>query len=755
MKLRSALVCICLTALSSIAALAQDEGRAVVSAATWQVQKYDIVATLPATEADRGIALKAVLTLRNVSNSPATSLTFRISPAAEISSISFNGSSAEFTKREEKIDAARSLQRISVRVPSVASGASATTTVDYKLVVKENSGVSAVSPIGAHLLPQSFWYPTPNSWYFARGADYAPYRIQVNNPNSLLSVSSGVQAGQVYEQKLNGQPFFIARSWEVANVAGVAVLYPKDSGPEAQARASELATIASNVRDFAANLLGPAPDVPLRIVASRRGAGFSEGGVMIVDEGVFRRAKLDSQTVVSIAEAIVRTWIGTGTAITGEGQGVIREGLPRFIATEFIESKFGKDVADIERTRQRSAYAAIAQREEPLATVSSVNDFYFSEVANKGAMIWRLLDRRLGRQAFFETIRSSMKDGYLDLSELRGAFSNEKEYLDHLLDQSTDTNLLVGLPQSVGTETRVALRNTGGIDTTVTVKATTATGEHLPVQASIKARSFSEAVFKSTAKIVRVEVDVEKLYPQIEYSDDVAPREFTDGDRLLAVKRLFDKQDFAGAEAAARTVLREMPRFDDVRTLLARSLLALGKNSEAEREFRSVLEEKLPTARSLAWAGVGLGEISAKSGQNQQALKFAEAVIVADIDYGASLAARNLRNRLDPSGPSLEEAKLFFGRFDKAATSNRKSEVEALVLPGEVARFASSVSGSTEQWQTKVVRADKLDADTILVETTIAAKLLNRDPESGTAVFRLARAGGSWKLAGVEMFEVR
>ena len=61
--------------------------------------------------------------------------------------------------------------------------------------------------------------------------------------------------------------------------------------------------------------------------------------------------------------------------------------------------------------------------------------------------------------------------------------------------------------------------------------------------------------FKTPAKITRVEIDTEKLYPQIDYSDDVAPKEFSESDPLLAVKSLFDKQDFAGAETTARTVL--------------------------------------------------------------------------------------------------------------------------------------------------------------------------------------------------------
>jgi hypothetical protein len=51
--------------------------------------------------------------------------------------------------------------------------------------------------------------------------------------------------------------------------------------------------------------------------------------------------------------------------------------------------------------------------------------------------------------------------------------------------------------------------------------------------------------------------------------------------------------------------------------------------------------------------------------------------------------------------------------------------------------------------------ADQADPNTVLVETNLTIQLLNREPETGMAVFRLVRTSGGWKLAAVEMFEVR
>ena len=77
------------------------------------------------------------------------------------------------------------------------------------------------------------------------------------------------------------------------------------------------------------------------------------------------------------------------------------------------------------------------------------------------------------------------------------------------------------------------------------------------------------------------------------------------------------------------------------------------------------------------------------------------------------------------------------------------------MVPGEVGKFAGGLAGSTEHWQSQIRQVDRLDANTVLAEAALTVKLLNREQETGTAVFRLARVGGTWKLASVEMFEVR
>jgi tetratricopeptide (TPR) repeat protein len=726
-----------------------------VPSKTWEVQKYDITASLPQAETDRYLTVKAVLNLKNVSSGAASRLTLRISDKAEISGVKIGGAAGDFSKSEEKISNSLSLQRASIIVPSVQPNQSVLVEVNYKLKVDENTGLNALSLSGSQFLPLSFWYPTPNSWYFARGADFAPVHLQVTSANGETIASSGTVSGNIFDDKLSGQPFFVTGNWDKINVAGVSVYLSKGANADEQKRAGELANLVSEAKTFTANLLGTAPDAPLQIVSVKRGAGFAGGGTILVDESTFRRQKIDSQTVMTIAESIAKMWLGGSVQVEGDGFGVIREGLPRFIATQFLEQKYGKDVADVERLRQRTAYSAVAKRDSPLNIVSPLDDYYYSVVANKGAMIWRLLSKKIGQDEFSNVLRANVKDGNLSLNELRTAFAAQKDFLDYAFGQITDMNLLVGLPQSLGAESKIALRNTGSVDATVNILATTANGERLTAQSTIPAKSFGEVIFKTANKIVRVEIDNDKFYPQIDYSDDVAPREFNESDSLLAIKRAFDKQNFADAEKNALAALKSMPRFDDARIYLARSYLAEGKSTEAEKEFRAVLDEKLPTARSLAWANLGLGEINAKAEQKTQAAGFFEEAIKADSEYGATLAARQGRNGVGAAAVSDETIKGFFAQFDKAAISGRKADLDAMILSGEIPRFSGGIAGQALEWTTKILQVDKYDANNVLVEANLNIRLLNKSAESGIAIFRLAKVGNSWKLSGVEMFEVR
>ncbi len=708
--------------------------------ATWQVKKYDIVVST----ADRYLNAKATLNLQNVGNSSGSRLTLRINSKAEVLNVKVNESQTSFTKSEEKLSSTNSLQRIIIVLSPIPPSGTFSVSIDYKLKVEENSGLNAITSVSTQFLPQSFWYPTPNSWYAPKGGDFAPVNLQVNSTETIVSSQ---------DSKLFGQPFFLTGSWDAIESQGVSVLLPKGATAEERKRGDELAAIANSAKSYVASLLG-GNETKFKIVAVRRGAGFSDSGTILLDYAAFRRQKIDAQTVMTIAEAIAKTWIGNVKTVQGEGNGVIREGLPRFIANEFLEKQFGKDVAENERFRQRVSYANIAKNETPINISTPLDSSHYAVSANKGAVIWRLVANQIGFDSFFKLLKSQER---YNLPEIRKTFSSLNEIFDYLFNNSNDTNLLVGLPQVNGTETKVAVRNTGSLTAQTDIVAITEKGQKIIEKIKIEAKSFGEVSFKTTAKIIRTEVDSEKFYPQIEYSDDVAPREFVESNPLVAIKRSFDKQDFILAEKNSRIVLQHFPHLDEVRTWLGRCLLSQNRFNEAEKEFNTVLSEKLLLSGTMSWANLGLAEIAIKSEQRENAARFLDIAINADGEYGAILSARLLRQKINSSQQIDETVKLFFSEFDKAAISSRKSEVDSLISSGDIAKFAAGVSaGQPEKWETRIIRADKLDSNYIVVETFLSVKRLGVEAiESGNAVFVLVKAGNRYKLAAIENFEVR
>lgn len=242
----------------------QDEIRL---SATWQVKNYDISVTFPQNETERSVSVRTTVSATNVSSRPASTMTLRISPNALISSVSIAGSTVEFTKREEKIGAS-TLQQIVVRMAPIQPGGSIEAAVEYKFQVKDNSGLAALSPIGSQFLPLSFWYPTPNSWFFARGADYAPVKINVTAAPGTQAVSAGIKAvpsdtaGNIarFDSRLNLQPFLITGNWDqIITPSGIELYLPRGSNPDEKAIGTELANLASEARGFYEKKIGKTP----------------------------------------------------------------------------------------------------------------------------------------------------------------------------------------------------------------------------------------------------------------------------------------------------------------------------------------------------------------------------------------------------------------------------------------------------------------------------------------------------------------
>ena len=763
--LRTALIAILILCPGARMARAQDDARAV-----WQIANWDI--TVNSLGPDRALNARAIVSLRNVGRASGSSLSLRINAKAEIKGVSVGGSPVTYKPIPEARGGA---QRISITLPNgVAPNSTLSVAVDYRFPVEENTGIAGVSPLGTQFLPEAIWYPQLNTRFAIRGADTAPFHLTINGASALASGNevNANPGNSVFEQRLSAMPFFLSGSWDRIDGSGngknMSAYLLKGASADERKRADSLIALTTSARTFFADLLGPVTDMPVHLVAVARGGGFDDAGTILLSAASFRRSKVDSNTALSIAEAIARMHLAGDTGIHGEGHGVLGEGLARWLAILFVAKEFGADAAEAERARERQAYVAIVRRDGPISRTTPLDDTYFNAVGNKGAMVWRLVDHTIGRDAFVAAVRTSLQgaksdhDG-LTLARLRSVLVERggapmKALLDQELDQNTDMDLMVGLPRIEGGQWVSALRNLGAINATVNVTAITESGERLMVQGTIPAHDFAQVNFKTSSKIARVEVDPEKFYPQTDFSNDIVPRSDTAVNGLSEATRLLGAQQYARGEGIAREMLALAPRMQEARIVLARSLLGENRNDDAEREARQLMDDRLPTPAALAWADIVLGEVAMRRGQaGEAARKFSDAVR-EDAEYPSTLAARGARLRAEAAGgapPIDDSVRSFLGQVDAAIRSGRKSDIDALVVPGELGKFIRGLAGTpSEVWETRVLRTDQLDADRLAADVELHTKELGVE-HSGSAVLILARVGGAWRLAGIEYFEVK
>jgi tetratricopeptide (TPR) repeat protein len=244
----------------------------------------------------------------------------------------------------------------------------------------------------------------------------------------------------------------------------------------------------------------------------------------------------------------------------------------------------------------------------------------------------------------------------------------------------------------------------------------------------------------------------------LDYSNDSMPSARDLQESMGEASRQFGAQDYVKAESIAREILAVAPHLQEAAIILGRALLGQNKNDEAEKLFRSALDEGLPTAATLAWANIGLGEISLKKGQAPEAAKRFNDAVRADAEYASALAARASRIKAETAANTLQidsAVRTFITQLDQAITSGKKAELDSRVVSGELTRFVNGIVGTQpEIWQTRVLRTEQLDANLVAADVSLNTKQLGRE-ESGTALLILARVGSGFKLAAIELFEVR
>ncbi len=786
----------------------------------FEIKRYDLNARIVSEE--QKVDVQAKLRLVNLSDPELAErvllsadskprLSFFLNPKAKVETMKINAAAAQFKTAE---DARNNLLRVFIDITTVIAGLREfDVDLTYSIPSVDRSAALHVSSGETFLLPASFWVPVTHTPYADHGADTAPFSLTVAAPAGLKVVSSGVRkSGNSFEQSLAAQPFIIAGDYDTVARGGdaypVEVYFPRGSGEAGKQQAERIAAEAERIVAFCAKYFGVSAIAPFRVIATQarqlntatsdsfsasRETSVAMVGAVTIDENIFRRAALDLGAIELMAGAAARAWVDGQVLLRGRGAGMLRDAAPIYLSAQYLGERFGEAQRDGAFDRYRRAYATIARNDAPLLMQSQLDRNYATSVYNKGALVWRMIEKTVGRQAFETALRSSLARNRVDVLSLAGwwtpqqgqrglaqphplcqlsrcanlkenlmAAGADRKLINELFNNWIDTVALpdfaIGQPQTTATGVESTVTNFGTGDFTVEIVATTDKGEKLRQTATVKASEYGSVNFPAGTNIKTIEVDPDKLYLQSDYSNDVFPRRSSQSEAFGQANLAFSKNNFAEAEAKAREGLAATPNAPTLQALLGRALLAQKKNDEAGKIFNDTLKAEPLPIQAYGWAHLGLAELAMQQNNFAEAARHYRFAAAADLDAATTIAARDGALKAERGSGAVkipEDIRAFLQKFDAAVLQGSASAVNQFVELGNLRKFAQSlVVRKPSAWATEALRAEEWDANRTAVDVTLKIKIEGKD-YAGRAVYVVSRAGGKLLLSEVPTFDVK
>ena len=797
----------------------------IAFAQEFEIKKYDINARVVPEE--QKVDAQAKLRLVNLSDpdlaerillSPDNKprLSFFLNPKAKVEAMKVNGAAVQPKTAE---DARNNLTRVYVEMTSAMTGLREfDVDLDYSIPATDRGAALHVSGEETFLLPASFWVPVTHTPYADHGADTAPFSLTVAAPAGLKVISSGVRKGEnSFEQSLAALPFFIVGDYDVVSRGGadhpVEVYYPRGSGEIGKQQAERVAAEAERAVAFCAKYFNAEPVEPFRIISTQarqlntatsdsfsasRETSASMVGAVTIDENFFRRDAIDLGMIELLSGAATRMWIDGQVLLRGRGAGMLRDALPIYLVAQYLGDRFGAPQRDAAFERFRRAYATIARNDGPLLTQSYLDRNYTTSVYNKGALVWRMIERMFGAPALETAIRSSLSRNKVDALSLagwlaplqgqqrqqrRGAaqphplcqFSRCASFRENLVSAGADRKLVdelfnnwidtvalpdfaIGQPQNTANGIESTVANFGSGDFTVEVVATNDKGEKIPRTVTVNAGEYGSVNFPAGVAVKTIEVDPGKIYLQSDYSNDVFPRRPSQSEAFGQANLAFSKNDFAAAEAKAREGLAATSNAPTLQALLGRALLAQKKDDEAAKIFNDVLKAEPLPIQAYGLAHFGLAELAMQQNKFDAAAKHFRFAASADLDAATTIAARDGALKAERGANAVkipDDVRAFLQKFDAAVLQGSSAAVNQFVELGNLRKFAQNlVVRKPSAWVTEALRAEEWDASRTAVDVTLKIKIEGKD-YSGRAVYIISRTGGKLLLSEVPTFDVK
>ncbi|HEX4945340.1 MAG TPA: tetratricopeptide repeat protein [Blastocatellia bacterium] len=714
-------------------------------------------------------------------------LSFYLHNKAKVTAMSVNGATVQFRTGEPP-----RLPLITVATDITSSFASAPefdVELTYAIPSTDRSQTLHVSTGENYALPNGFWVPMNHNPYADHGVDTAPFTITVNAPGSKIVSSGNRTSDNVYEQTLAAQPFFFAGNYDVTSVtaaksAKIEIYAPRGLDENGQQQIKRLADEATNIVNFYTDYFGVPQPGAFRIIATgTTGLTFSEPGAVAIDDSYFRRNVLDLGTIELITAAAAKSFIDGRVLMRGRGAGFMRDGLPIYLVAQYLGARYGEAQQTAAFDRYRRAYEPVARGSDAALLQQTPYDrSYTTVVYNKGALVWRLIEKKIGKAAFDKLVRSMLDRQRVDVlsltewkaplcraarctsvkADLLAAAGTQSDAIQEVFTQWIENvvvpDFAVGQPQAGASGVESTLVNFGSGDIAVDIVATTEAGEKLNRTVLVKGGEYGAVTFPAGTKIARIEVDPDKLYPQKDYSNDVFPRRAAPNEAYGQASLAFTKKDYATAETKLKEALSAEPNAPILQALLGRVLLATNKTAEATKAFADTLKNQPIPLQAFAWAQLGLGQMALQANKYAEAATHFRLASASELDQATTLAARDGAIKAEQGANAVkvpEEARAFLKQLDEALLTGSPDAVNPLVEQGNLREFVKRVTGSKPTtWTTEILRAEVWDADRIAVDTNVKVKIIGREGV-GRAVYVLSRASGKWKLSDVPIFDVK
>jgi hypothetical protein len=776
-----------------------------------EVDRYNITARIDT--AASAVDVRASLSISNIAQAPKPKLYLSLTNLAKVSAATVNGSPAQV---ETVVDRRVTTLNQIVITPqaSIGAGAKATVEVSYRIEAPESTPLIHIYAGEVLLSPGAVWVPMPTTMYTLYGATTAPFSLTVSSastPGNFRALSSGTlkTEGQntTFEQPLNSLPLIVAGNFDqpvTADHGGVKIevfVQPGISAVSSDAKPSDpramtnrLVDEAGKAIDFFSRTLGPPPaGTTFRIISSVRAGNLTEPGALVLNEQVFRRDTLNASVVEILADAIARLWVEGRVRLRGRGQrsaqetraavkarsaAFLSDSLPRYLAALYFEDRFGKEAARDLFSSMRWSYTPVAKsgRDAELGVHTLLQPSYSAAVFGKGPLVYRLLAEVAGRDKLIADVKvllSGAQTKIVTTEDLRAAVTKgSPPEVDNLFQQWVDTiiepDIIVGSPlasDKPGSQ-RINLRNMGTGDVTINVLAVTASGKRVISSVTVPSENIATAEIPTAEKILSVEADPDKLIIQTNYDNDARDADSKttrpSAQSLLNESiAVFNKSQYAEAEAKLREAIRSEPRNAVLHAWLARSLAAQKKMDEAAAEANTVVKFDPPAGAALAWARVTLGQVALARNQAPEAIRQFRAAVVEADEAAAQLAAHDGLIQAERSGgtaPQVDDSvRAFIIQLDAAIKQPSSDKLFTLVVRNNLKRFVQGLTVNRPAlWATEILHVDQVDANRVAIDVSLKVKSEGKD-QAGTAVFVLNRSGNAWVLEDVphSLFNVK